>query len=74
MSDSSYNPPYTRTSEKTQVVICFECKGNGYTVTEKLIDYHKREYDYTEAECKHCAGTGRLIEKTVVTYSRLNHM
>ena len=53
-------------SEKSEIIICDNCKGKGVVAQEELTCYHKGEYDYWTEECPECKGSG-LLQKTVVT-------
>lgn len=54
-------------STTTEVMLCDNCDGRGKWKTEKLTDYHKREYDTVILDCKQCNNTGRLLVTTVTT-------
>lgn len=52
--------------EDREIILCYTCKGKGFTVKETLTDFHRREYDYENVKCRDCDGSGRLI-KTITT-------
>lgn len=49
---------------QNKVILCERCKGFGFTLDERLSDYHKGEYTTTRNICKTCDGDGRMIECT----------
>lgn len=51
-------------SRSNTVVLCERCKGFGYTLDERLSDYHRREYTTTRSKCRDCEGDGRMIKST----------
>ena len=50
------------------VVICEDCDGKGYRVEERLVNYHKSEYDYEQIQCMTCNSTGRMWKEENITY------
>lgn len=54
---------------KSEIVLCYKCRGSGRIEHEELVCYHKRDYDYWHTTCKDCEGHGRIKEtiETIVT-------
>lgn len=46
---------------QTEMSLCPNCDGNGYTTHEELTDYHKRDYKTINTDCKQCEKTGRVL-------------
>ena len=56
--------------EVTKIIICGHCRGRGLVTKEKLISYHRNEYDYWDEKCPTCNGSGRqkITTKITTTY------
>jgi DnaJ-class molecular chaperone len=50
--------------EKNVVELCPQCNGIGTITTEKLVDYHRNDYDTVRTPCKFCLGDGRVVVVT----------
>lgn len=50
----------------SKILLCDNCKGRGKIRYEKMVDYHKHEYNYEDKPCYSCKGSGRIVETTVI--------
>jgi DnaJ-class molecular chaperone len=57
-----------RKHSETKVVVCYNCKGEGFYYSQHLTDYHRGEYDTKQHTCHICEGSGLLSESVVVKY------
>ena len=55
-------------STKREIIICPKCEGTGEIRWDELVNYHKNDYETHYATCKACAGTGRVVKTTEVTF------
>jgi DnaJ-class molecular chaperone len=55
-------------STKREIQICSKCEGAGEISWDELVDYHKNDYETHTMTCAACAGTGRVVKTTAVTF------
>lgn len=60
---------YKRLNQKKvtwEIVVCKTCEGRGHVYEEKLVNYHRGEYDSVRHDCRYCNGSGRMVRTTTV--------
>ena len=55
-------------SKKREIIICPTCDGVGEISWDECTNHHKGEYDTHYETCTACAGTGRVVKTTEVTF------
>lgn len=45
-----------------KILICDKCNGKGFIKIKECTDYHKNDYEFHEEKCRHCEGSGRILE------------
>jgi hypothetical protein len=58
-------------SHNIEMVICWQCKGEGEISTHIMTDHHRNDYRVEYKECFDCDGAGRVQKRTIVTYKKL---
>jgi DnaJ-class molecular chaperone len=53
-----------------EVILCQKCKGEGSIVCDRMVDYHRREYDTWRELCRSCGGSGRSRKTTVTSLEK----
>ncbi len=58
-----------QTKHHHEIVICEFCKGEGFTTSHNITDYHKNEYEVIKHGCGWCNNTGRRFKKTTIEFT-----
>ena len=60
---------WTRLNQKKvtwEIVLCKTCEGRGHVFEEKLVNYHRGEYESVRPPCRYCESSGRMVRTTTV--------